>query len=293
MLKKYLIKLNKKLKQRDQLKRLNHVPLFNTSILQQKKTSDTLFILGSSSSINDITNKQWEEIQSHDSIGLNRFLFHDTHNPTFYWYEFSNRFIYDYYVLEELKKKLDYKDVPFIINFNSFQSTSLKLDVLPDQMRNNVMFFIPRVLKNYSKDTLIKELKDFPKNTSNIHYDSLLHVRGSIATCVLIAWTLGYKKIVLPGVDLVNQDYFFYHTQNKNALNLKKWYGRLESYDNRFKTDGLHRTERDDLSKSFGMPSMTEYLVMIYDHLLNPHDCSLFAFSNQSLLARHFPVYEC
>lgn len=47
------------------------LPLLETLNLQSLRTSDTLFVLGSAWSINDISDARWKIIGKHDSIGLN------------------------------------------------------------------------------------------------------------------------------------------------------------------------------------------------------------------------------
>ena len=41
------------------------------------KKSDTIFILGSGSTINEINEKQWKNIKKHSTIGFNYFMFHN------------------------------------------------------------------------------------------------------------------------------------------------------------------------------------------------------------------------
>ena len=56
--------------------------IFTQKCLNEVKKSNTLFILGSGDSINDINNKQWEEIKQSDSLGINSWLVHK-HMPTY------------------------------------------------------------------------------------------------------------------------------------------------------------------------------------------------------------------
>ena len=54
--------------------------------LSDYKSSDKLFILGSGSSITDISDTQWAHIDEHDSFGLNRWPVHEF-TPTYYTFE--------------------------------------------------------------------------------------------------------------------------------------------------------------------------------------------------------------
>src|SRR5262249_36622754 len=51
--------------------------------LSQHRRSETLFILGSGPSINQISEERWRFIASHDSVGVNMWLYH-RFVPTFY-----------------------------------------------------------------------------------------------------------------------------------------------------------------------------------------------------------------
>ena len=55
-------------------------------LVKKYKKSDTLFILGSGSTINKISDKQWGKIDDHDSIGFNFWLVHDF-VPDFFKFE--------------------------------------------------------------------------------------------------------------------------------------------------------------------------------------------------------------
>ena len=55
----------------------------NLNQLRSFKTSDRIYILGSGESILDISKQEWDEINSHNSIGFNHWYVHDF-EPTFY-----------------------------------------------------------------------------------------------------------------------------------------------------------------------------------------------------------------
>ena len=52
------------------------LPVLETLDLSQIKTSDTVFVLGSGWSINEITEQRWKVIGRHDTIALNFWLVH-------------------------------------------------------------------------------------------------------------------------------------------------------------------------------------------------------------------------
>lgn len=56
--------------------KLTGLPLLETLELRSAKTSDTVFVLGSGSSVNNISDRKWEAVSRHDSIALNFWLVH-------------------------------------------------------------------------------------------------------------------------------------------------------------------------------------------------------------------------
>ncbi|MDP2161378.1 MAG: hypothetical protein Q8K02_12915, partial [Flavobacterium sp.] len=115
---------------------------FDLNELSKVKRSDTIFVLGSSPSINELTEDNWREIARQDSLALNRFCFHE-HVPTFYWLEFPNNVPALHFVLEEIRAKYNKKSPKFILNFNNVISTPVKFDLLPGVIKDNSSFILP------------------------------------------------------------------------------------------------------------------------------------------------------
>src|SRR4051812_26800845 len=84
--------------------------------LEAYKQSDTLFVLGSGSSINQISAERWSGIAAHDTLGFNFWLYHPF-VPRFYFFENVGAAAA---VFEPLKQAIasraaDYADVPKIM----------------------------------------------------------------------------------------------------------------------------------------------------------------------------------
>ena len=99
----------------------------NLDELKKYKTSNRIYILGSSRSILDVTEQEWEEVKKHDSIGFNHWYVHH-HEPTFYDlsylandYKFGDQ---DNDMFYQASKK--HPNSKFILNYNS----------LPQQLNN-------------------------------------------------------------------------------------------------------------------------------------------------------------
>lgn len=181
--------------------------------LKDYKKSDTLFILGSGKSIEEITEEQWAIIKNNDSLGFNFWLYHDF-IPTFYVYEESlnvERNILFYQLLNH-KKDL-YKDTPFIVK--DIEYKGITVEKLPSKLIGNIYLSTELVIfgdkLNFTKflNRGYQLIKRFNRRKQNV----FLKRSGSLSYLLFLAENFGYKNIVLCGVDLKHSDYFFYHSK--------------------------------------------------------------------------------
>jgi hypothetical protein len=288
-----IIEYSRHLKYRQELEN-GIYPLLDFKALRKFKASDTIFILGSSPSILSIQPAEWNEIKSHDSMGVNMFGFHD-HVPTFYSLEMaSTHVVMFHYLFSEIEDKYRSKNVQFIFNYYSYLKSHLNFHKFPPVIKDNCSFALHRFsfVKNIDSVKLICRKLIDERMKENLDYRSLLMLRGSVVTCVQFAWALGYKNICLPGVDLKNQNYFY---EKLNTFNAKE-YTKLEQlywfYGNhRLDRNSSHATQDSKLSKP-NYPSMTEILSILQKELLEPSNAQIFAYSEESLLSQYFPVWN-
>lgn len=180
----------------------------------KKKTSDTVFILATGSSINQYPRTHWETIARHDSIGMNFFMLHD--------------FVPDIYVMENMEerhrtllamKSEEYADVPLLLK-NALSNLSPrrvrerveKMSMNEQAVRSrqylSLDFFaaggdVRTARRAYE---LMKSLGFF---TVKPRFLFLTKRRGSISYIINLAARIGYKEIVLCGVDLNHSEYFY------------------------------------------------------------------------------------
>ncbi|WP_428909830.1 hypothetical protein [Niallia sp. Krafla_26] len=200
----------RKVAKKHSLKRLRQFP--KGSIVK----SDTLFILGSGSSICDLNEEQWEVIKSKDSLGLNFWLYHDF-VPTFYVYEESldpNRNSQFYNILN--LKKGPYKNTPFIVKDIEYKGITFKK--VPIELRKNLYLSTEMVIFGDK----ISFSKFLIKGYSYINFINRKNPRvflkksGSLSYLLLLAENLGYQNIVLCGIDLNNSNYFYYESKYRH-----------------------------------------------------------------------------
>ncbi|MEK4909011.1 hypothetical protein [Niallia sp. FSL M8-0099] len=177
-----------------------------------KKTSDTIFLLGSGSSINKINEVQWEHIRQNDSWGFNYWPVHD-YKPTFYSFEITpkkNKILLTNMVSNYIKKinhngsyPLDF--IKDIIHYSSGDLNDLKNSVTKVPFVKDA--FLPIKDEQEMESTLV--LLDKLKLLDN---DIIYRSVASIVTLTLIAIKLGYKNIILCGIDMNDSKYFYFET---------------------------------------------------------------------------------
>ncbi len=189
-----------------------HGEALNENILKHKK-SDTLFILGSGPSINEITPDEWKHIATCDSVGFNRWMAHDF-IPTYYFIQFVNSGA----LLRLYRKRSpEYKNVPLLIRGDRFANGLVPLSDMKryEFLKSHELYYV----KEYaiSSHCAIKPEKPFR------HVETLgMMTHGRIGPFVpkwrstlglMTSWAyqLGYQKIVFCGMDMQNNDHFWHH----------------------------------------------------------------------------------
>ena len=199
-----------------QLARQARVHIFEPESFQEKlkakPKSDTFFILGSGSSINDLASGHFEEMSQSHTVGINNWGLHP--------------FVPDIYSLdsvpwvgdgENFRRSLDLLHRPDIIAAQpQLLIVRLKsaverqhLETLPEELKDGVHFYgrvtpATREVRNLEGD-LSRALKILQVQHPSVVVDS----GASIVRMVGVALALGHVRIVLVGVDLNNTAYFW------------------------------------------------------------------------------------
>lgn len=179
------------------------------------KKSDTLFVLGSGGSINDITAAQWRTIAAHDSLGFNNWLVH-AHVPTYYALELpSTTTPARARTIDNTQHNLAlaaprYAGVPFLLA--SDRAAPLCPSFLPAALRP-FAYVIPMqlVLGTTSQQVAfaLHVHRALGHCTPRPHCSHMLKKRASVFRHVYFGLLAGYQRIVLAGIDLNNTPYFF------------------------------------------------------------------------------------
>lgn len=264
--------------------RENKLSVISKNNMVSYKTSDTLFILGSGPSINEITDKQWEHIASCDSIGFNWFLVHPF-IPTYYHVELVEPHVSLFQKCYQAKPTR-FKEIPFIVNFLH----------LPESLRptigslfQNVFVSVPKRFNGATEQELSEILRHYYFYRDFESEGFLLHYRASLSLMITFGILLGYKKIVLAGVDLNNNDYFFFNQEKypkQWAAEVRKM--RTQQIENQTKST-IHRTADPKLFKSL---PIVEVIKLLQNTVLKPKGIEFFLVNQNSLLSSQIDIYN-
>lgn len=185
-----------------------HGDVLSESIKEYKRTN-TLFILGSGPSINSINSEQWDYIKAHDSIGFNYWLAHD-HVPDFYMFQLSGS-----NMIKAVKAEQErYKDIPFIIRGSEFAKKGKEsLEAECNFFKKNPVYYLreyPISSKcSIDADLLIKYMHALGYLEYGIISNFIPKWRCTLGLLISLAYQMGYKEIVLCGVDMNVSDHFW------------------------------------------------------------------------------------
>ncbi|GIO86587.1 hypothetical protein J25TS5_35190 [Paenibacillus faecis] len=246
--------------------------------LRKYKKNDKLFVFGTGSSTNSFTEEQWNHISMHDSWGVNFWNVH-CFTPTYYTTEFVYNDVEKFDMLmHNVNARTDYplmyiKDIaasnpnyyPYLKNnFDSVPLTyDIRLHLFTEQSQEQMLLLIK-----------LFDMEEFLANKG-------IHLGGvtSITTVIFHAMALGYKEIILCGVDLYN-DIHFYEDSRTHIYDNNARYPKREQWQKREK-HGV-------MSEEYALRA-DKYIYLIDKLFLKEKGIILYTASTQSAL---YPTLE-
>jgi hypothetical protein len=248
-----------------------------------ERTSDTVFILGSGWSINELDSSRLEEIAQNDSFGFNFWLIHSL-VPSLYFFEAIDvnalpmegaHIIKRYF--SALKSRDDYGDVPKIMT--DFDENRMAYwDDFPNEYKDEVFgnTTYPIFARNESEVCYALEVL---KGSGFFEQKRVLFkYRATVIMLATLAYTLGYKKIVLCGFDITDPRYFYHDEQA-----YPEWKGFLSSPPGKTHATGWEMPM---------MANVQEILSALDTVLFRPDGVELLVASESTALHPRFPVYR-
>jgi hypothetical protein len=248
------------------------------------KKSKQLVILGSSDSINQISESQWQRINNFTTVGVNYFLLHKF-VPDIIQLEINRG--NDHHYFENLIKILnareaDFKNSIILIksnyshSFSELQDKIAFLRMIPFSLKKNLRFCVDfpipaTTLKDYKTALRIFNRLDL-FNQRNLYF--LPHLRSSIGLSTVLGIKFDFTEIIYAGVDLNNKNTFY------DKKSLFENYGIIFHKDN---LEGVHQTNDPNYSEI----TIVEVINLLMREIGPSHQFSVL--SNKSSLRKIMP----
>ena len=263
--------------------RLGIPPMELGWIAKEVNQDGTLFILGSGESIEGLSASKWSEVRQNFSIGINAWPLHPFVPDVLAFEPFDDAST-DYLQLFEivLFEERFRLQRPKILLFrpNKIQDANRYL-LIPQYLRLNAQLYGRYVPNSRNRHTIEREIAVLGEmqRRGNIASSLVLDSGASIIRLVSLGMRLGFRKIVLLGVDLNGGKYFW----ERNPGRLKE--RNLSSF-----SPGFVRPIHETMLRGEKPFVLTEVLAVLHNIMLRSGG-SLFAGSEASVLADIFPVH--
>jgi len=183
-----------------------------------------IFLLATGFTINDITEKQWDYIKSHDTMGISWFFKKDFETKYYYVHEYDmqpisvSKKIYE----SNWKTKVFFGTKEYIgKSYNEIQSSKLAFNSFKDKINCEEVNFSHWLYSWKGKTWSVNENNpplSFDSTWAKTKKDILFGFRGTMVSSINLCTVLGYDEIILCGVDL-NNGIHFYDDPKKHEIN--------------------------------------------------------------------------
>lgn len=241
--------------------------------LRAERTSDTVFVFGSGSSLNEIGADEWRQISEHGTIGFNGF-FRQRWTPV-------DLHIFRSALYGELRWRPYLEQVRAGLAGNELyaDTTYVLQEGYLAQHGNHLVGH--GVIPAGARIARYRTVGGWGPPTRSLR-DGLRHVVGTLNDAVNLAFVLGWRRIVLAGVDLYDSRYFWLPEDQTIAIDGPT--GRLVGSTRSIA--GQRFDEQHNTAKNGVIRSMSEW-----GELLAGEGVELSVYNPRSLLAEHLPVY--
>jgi hypothetical protein len=184
--------------------------------LRERRRSDTVFVFGSGASLNELSTHEWKEMARHDTFGFNWFVherfvrcdFHlirgipDTDREPAVWRPQLEQY---FQLIDENPR---FAETVFLVHggFRAINGNRvIGYRLLPTgsavfRWRTNTRAELP----------------------SRSFHDGLVHGYSTLQECINAAYLLGWRRIVLAGVDLYDRQYFWLPPEETRSVDARR-----------------------------------------------------------------------
>jgi len=198
-------------------------------------SNDTLFILGSGTSVTTLIQDNFEEIATHDSIGLNHWVAH-RFVPSAYSFEIDQANMAGMRALldSHIERSLELASRPLVLRFPSSHQRMGKIQDFGDVLQQLPQELLPRLFLSLDVNIALSNPDQLPAVYECLlskHWVRLLHMlnqqtaqRGSVVWATLWGIVCGYRRIVLVGVDLNDDGRYFWEVDQECLATTNDYY---------------------------------------------------------------------
>ena len=259
---------------RDRLVRGRRYRVITDDEVRAERRSERVYVFGSGASLNAMSDEEWSAIAEHDVFGFNAF--------------YRQRWVRtDFHLLRggvygELRWRPHGHEVQELIAGNPHYANTIFLlqDGYLGHWANVVVGrgLLPRRARIFRYRTM-----PGPGLPSTSLADGVRHAPGTLADCVNLAFLLGWREIVLVGVDLYDSRYFWLPPDK--TLGYDKANANVVPMD----VNTVRGNRADDLHNT-ATAGVVEQMAA-WREALADHGVSLFVYNPRSLLADALPVF--
>ena len=248
-----------------------------SSLRARKPEATTAFILGTGASVNQLSEDKLQKIRAEFSVGVNQWIFHDL-IPDVYSYEVDpDTRLLDALNREEIREKLP----PVLFLAPTKIGDFANADHVPRFLRERTYFYRRVNLWTREVRNIARDLKNIWFLTSRFGSRGVLVDNGaSIARLISLLIEMGFRRIVLVGVDLHNVEYFWFEKPE-----LLRRFG-IDSFDT------LQRGSRHETLNSTTRPFKIDSFIWSLASAFR-EDVEILVESSESVLARELPIWHC
>jgi hypothetical protein len=260
---------------RDRLRRRGYTVLDDEQVRSARR-SERVFVFGSGASLNELVPEEWEHFAQDDVLGFNLFLRQEWVRADFHLLRGG---IYD-----TLRWRPFALEVAELLRTNPcFENTILLLqgDEYLAQFTNQLVGF--GLLPEGSRIFRYRTARAAGPPTRSLS-EGVRHTHGTLADAVNLAALLGWREIVLVGVDLYDSRYFFLEPDQTHGVDVATGLptGAERNPYRGTRYDEVHGTARAGVVELMGE----------WREALAADGVELSVYNPRSLLAEVMPVYE-
>jgi hypothetical protein len=185
---------------------------------EMARSAETLFVMGSGASVNEITDEQWQHIEDVGDVMSFNYFFRGEFVPV------------DYHLAREVEAPPAPWNMSMLTRHRKFREYFGGLTSNP--CYDSCTFFIlqqPVRWRDRASASMIwgiyiwkylagRDITFFQNGTGDLpreHIDDISHVGGTLTDAINIGYLMGYDEIVLVGVDLYNRKYFWFDSEDE------------------------------------------------------------------------------